>query len=177
MESGTFVAKAMVSKFLDNYDKSSVVDEYADMYFMMYMNQIPYQLEGTGKYTRELTKEELQHMDLGLTILYNDLEEDEGVAPLKPYLETHFDRNARASCNDDRCLFLTNKQALPSIDLFSYNPTIDVELSKQMHDDYYSSHYKDHKYSFAVDNVEKTSWKSISSKSLNSFLYFVCITN
>lgn len=57
----------MVSKFLQNYDKTSVVDEYADMYFMMYINQVPYQLEGndnemaaaTGK---ELTEKETEHM-------------------------------------------------------------------------------------------------------------------
>lgn len=165
MESGTFVAKAMITKFLDNYDKSSVVDEFADMYFIMYINQVPYQLEGEGTYTKELTQNELEHMDLGLTILYNDLEEDEGVVPLQPnYLETHFDRNARSSCKDDRCLFLTNKQVLPSIDLFIYNPTIDVDLSKEMHDDYYVSYEPDHKYARAVDSDDQTSWKSISSK-------------
>lgn len=62
IESGTFISKATVTSFIDNYDKTSVVDEYADMYFMMYMNQIPYQLEGEGSYTKELTELELQHM-------------------------------------------------------------------------------------------------------------------
>jgi hypothetical protein len=100
-----------------------------------------------------------------LTILYNDLEEEEGIVPLKqPHLESQFDRNARTSCKDDRCLFLTNKQVLPKIDLFLYNPTIDVQISKQMHDDFYQNHYEQYKYSNAVDNNEKTSWKSIQSK-------------
>ncbi|CAO3615813.1 unnamed protein product [Mucor hiemalis] len=170
MESGTFVAKAMITKFLDNYDKSSVVDEFADMYFMMYINQVPYQLEGEGTYTKELTKNELEHMDLGLTILYNDLEEDEGVVPLQPYLETHFDRNARSSCEDDRCLFLTNKQVLPSIDLFVYNPTIDVDLSKEMHDDYYETLESNHIYSHAVDNKDGSSWKSISNIRVGDYI-------
>ncbi|CAO3632004.1 unnamed protein product [Mucor fragilis] len=168
IESGTFVAKAMVSKFLQNYDKTSVVDEYADMYFMMYINQVPYQLEGndnemaaaTGK---ELTEKETEHMDLGLTILYNDLEEGEGIVPLEPYLESTFDRNARASCKDDRCLFLTNKQLFPNIDLFSYNPSIYVDVLKQMHDDYMEGSYKDSRYSNAVDMQEETSWKSIQN--------------
>lgn len=171
MESGTFVAKAMITKFLDNYDKSSVVDEFADMYFIMYINQVPYQLEGEGTYTKELTQNELEHMDLGLTILYNDLEEDEGVVPLQPnYLETHFDRNARSSCKDDRCLFLTNKQVLPSIDLFIYNPTIDVDLSKEMHDDYYVNYEPDHKYARAVDSDDQTSWKSISNIRVGDYI-------
>lgn len=66
IESGTFVAKAMVSKFLQNYDKTSVVDAYADMYFMMYINQVPYQLEGNDNEmeapAKELTEKETEHM-------------------------------------------------------------------------------------------------------------------
>ncbi|KAL7308976.1 hypothetical protein PS15m_011115 [Mucor circinelloides] len=168
IESGTFVAKAMVAKFLQNYDKTSVVDEFADMYFMMYINQVPYQLEGNdnelaASTAKELTEKETEHLDLGLTILYNDLEEGEGIVPLEPYLESTFDRNARASCKDDRCLFLTNKQLFPSIDLFSYNPSIYVDVLKQMHDDYMMGSYKDYRYSNAVDMQEETSWKSIQN--------------
>lgn len=70
IELGTFVAKAMVANFLDNYDKTSVVDKYADMYFTMYINQIPYQLEGGEGveeqeekiYQKELTDKEIEHM-------------------------------------------------------------------------------------------------------------------
>lgn len=67
IEAGTFVAKAMVSKFLQNYDKTSVVDEFADMYFMMYINQVPYQLEGNNNEliaiaAKELTEKETEHM-------------------------------------------------------------------------------------------------------------------
>jgi hypothetical protein len=164
MESGTFVAKAMVSMFMQNYDKTSVIDEVADMYFTMYMNQVPYQLEGDGSYFKELSEVELEHMDLGLTMLYNDLEEGEGVVPLKPYLEsTIVNRNARSSCKDDRCLFLTNLQVTPNIDLFTYTPTIDVTLSRQMHDDYIQN-FRELRYSSAVDGNDKTSWKSVSSK-------------
>lgn len=57
----------MVSKFLQNYDKASVVDEFADMYFMMYINQVPYQLEGNDNEliattAKELTEKETEHM-------------------------------------------------------------------------------------------------------------------
>lgn len=67
IESGTFVAKAMVAKFLQNYDKTSVVDEFADMYFMMYINQVPYQLEGNdnelaASTAKELTEKETEHL-------------------------------------------------------------------------------------------------------------------
>lgn len=101
---------------------------------------------------------------MGLTILYNDLEEEEGIVPLKSQLEIDIDRNARSSCKDDRCLFLTNKQILPNTDLFSYNPTIDVDISKQMHDDFYINYYNEYKYTSAVDKDDQTSWKSIQSK-------------
>ncbi|GAA5796731.1 hypothetical protein HPULCUR_002106 [Helicostylum pulchrum] len=160
VESGTFVAKAAVTSFVENYDKNSVMDEYADMYFVMFMNQIPYQLEGSGSYTKELTKLEIQQMDLGLTILYNDLEEEEGVAPINPHLTIELERNARAPCKDDRCLFLTNKQILPDIDLFLYTPSVDVDVSTEMHDDFYKNHYHKYKYVNAIDNDDQTSWKS-----------------
>lgn len=62
MEAGTFVAKAMVTSFLENYDKSSINDVYADMYFTMYMNQVPYQLESDGSYMKQLTLKETEHM-------------------------------------------------------------------------------------------------------------------
>lgn len=57
----------MVSKFLQNYDKTSVVDEYADMYFTMYINQVPYQLEGNDNILaavadKELTEKETEHL-------------------------------------------------------------------------------------------------------------------
>lgn len=164
LESGTFVAKAAVTSFVDHYDKNAVVDQYADMYFVMFMNQIPYQLEGTGNYTKQLTKEETEQMDLGLIVLYNDLEEEEGVAPIDPHLEVEFDRNARSPCKDDRCLFLTNKQILPDIELFSYSPSVDVDISREMHDDFFSRHYHQYKYANAVDKNDQTSWKSIQSK-------------
>ncbi|CEP14417.1 hypothetical protein [Parasitella parasitica] len=165
IKAGTFIAKAMVSKFLKNYETTSVVDEFADMYFTMYINQIPYQLEGSNDEllattAKELTAKETEHMDLGLAMLYTDLEEGEGIVLLKPYLETTFERNARASCKDDRCLFLTNKQHFPSIELFSYNPAIYVDVLKQMHDDYMPKNYNNSRYSNAVDMQQETSWKS-----------------
>lgn len=90
------------------------------------------------------------------------MEEEEGILPLKqPHLETQFDRNARTCCIDDRCLFLTNKQVLPKIDLFLYNPTIAIDTSKQMHDDFYKG--ESTRYSYAVDNNENTSWKSLQN--------------
>lgn len=52
----------MVTTFLDNFDKSSVNDVYADMYFTMYINQVPYQLESDGYYIKQLTLEEAEHM-------------------------------------------------------------------------------------------------------------------
>ncbi|KAI8647592.1 hypothetical protein BD408DRAFT_439046 [Parasitella parasitica] len=168
IEAGTFIAKAMVLKFLENYEATSVVDEFADMYFAMYINQIPYQLEGNENEpvaapAKELTERETEHMDLGLALLYTDLEEGEGIVPLEPYLESTFDRNARASCRDDRCLFLTNKQLFPSIELFSYNPSIYVDVLKQMHDNYMLGNLNDYRYSNAVDMQEETPWKSIQN--------------
>ncbi|KAI9477803.1 MAG: hypothetical protein EXX96DRAFT_226602 [Benjaminiella poitrasii] len=164
IKSGAFIAKAMVSKFLEDYDQNSVVDEFADVYFMMYINQMPYQLQGSNnnnELAEKLTEKEIEHMDLGLTILYNDLEE--GIMPIEPYLESRFERNARASCRDDRCLFLTNKQVLPDIDLFTYNPSIYVDTLQQMHDDYYVSNTPQYQYPNAVDGDDNTSWKSVQN--------------
>ncbi|RCH92503.1 hypothetical protein CU098_009620, partial [Rhizopus stolonifer] len=154
--SGTFVAKAMVTRFLSHPQEA-----FADMYFMMYMNQLPYQLEGNNGYaTKQLSQQEIDHLNLGLNSLYHQLEE--GIVPLQPYLTSKFERNARASCMNDRCLFLTNKPILPNIELFHYDPSVmDVQLSKEVHDDYISNttlHYM-----YAVDQNEATSWKSSST--------------
>jgi hypothetical protein len=62
MESGVFIAKETVSRFLLNYDDGFVNDTFADLYFTTYMNQIPYQLEGSGSYVRELTLIEKDHL-------------------------------------------------------------------------------------------------------------------
>lgn len=86
------------------------------------------------------------------------------MAPISPHLTMEFERNARAPCKDDRCLFLTNKQILPDIDLFLYNPSVDVDVSAQMHDDFYRNHYHKYKYVNTIDNDDQTSWKSTQSK-------------
>lgn len=63
MGSGNFVAKEMVSRFIKKYNKSTIMDKvYADIYFTVYMNQIPYQLEGHGTLVKELDKKEMEHM-------------------------------------------------------------------------------------------------------------------
>ncbi|ORE10545.1 hypothetical protein BCV72DRAFT_238681 [Rhizopus microsporus var. microsporus] len=158
MGSGTFIAKEMASQFIGKYD----ANEYADIYFTIYMNQIPYQLEGHGSLKKTLGVKEIEHMNLGLNTLYNHLKK-QGTGLLKPYVDSLFDRNARVSCKRDQCLFLTNKQVLPDIQLFSYNPTVGIQTSKQMHDDYITDHYQEHFYAHAVDDNDMTSWKSIQN--------------
>ena len=58
MGSGSFIAKEMASKFISKYD----ANEYADIYFTIYMNQIPYQLEGHGSLKKTLGVKEIEHM-------------------------------------------------------------------------------------------------------------------
>ncbi|KAI8355612.1 hypothetical protein EDC96DRAFT_516000 [Choanephora cucurbitarum] len=162
IESGTFVAKAMVTRFLSN-NQDAVTGPFSDMYFMMFINQIPYQLEGDhGISKKQLEGQTLKHLETGLAILYEDLKEGNEQASLKPYLKSTFERNARASCQDDRCLFLTNKPILPDIQLFSYNPSLGIESSRDMHSDYIESN-EDHRYMYAVDGNDQTSWKSLSN--------------
>ena len=162
IESGTFVAKAMVTRFLSN-NQDAVTGPFSDMYFMMFINQIPYQLEGDhGISKKQLEGQTLKHLEMGLAILYEDLKEGNEQASLKPYLKSTFERNVRASCEDDRCLFLTNKAILPDIQLFSYNPSLGIELSRDMHSDYIESN-EDYRYMYAVDGNDQTSWKSLSS--------------
>ncbi|RCI02330.1 hypothetical protein CU098_011315 [Rhizopus stolonifer] len=160
MGSGNFVAKEMVSRFIKKYNKSTIMDKvYADIYFTVYMNQIPYQLEGHGTLVKELDKKEMEHMNRGLNVLYNDLNKD-GLVPLQPYIDNVVDHHARASCGFDQCLFLTNKQVFPDIEIFSYNPTIGVATAKQMHEDYLTEDGQNYFYSYAVNGDDHTSWKS-----------------
>ncbi|KAI8879025.1 hypothetical protein K501DRAFT_325744 [Backusella circina FSU 941] len=166
MESGVFVAKETVSRFLLNYDENFVNDTFADLYFASYMNQIPYQLEGQGNYVKALSVDEKEHLDASLTILYNDLVEEgnEGTVAIEPFTDSRYQQNARATCSNDRCLFLTNKQLFPNISIFTYNPNINIDLSADMHNDYYhhtpTSHYY---YTYAVDNDDQTAWRSLDN--------------
>jgi hypothetical protein len=98
-----------------------------------------------------------------LTILFNDLEENEGSIAIEPFSDSVYEQNAKSTCSDDRCLFLTNKQVFPNISVFSYNPNINIDLSTDMHDDYYQ-HTSKYQYTFAVDNDDGTAWKSLDSR-------------
>ncbi|KAI8375795.1 hypothetical protein BD560DRAFT_445621 [Blakeslea trispora] len=161
IQAGTFVAKAMVTRFLSNNDTTT--GSFADMYFIALMNQIPYQLEGDhGVGKTQLGGQALKHLEIGLNRLYEGLKEGKEQASLKPYLESTFERNARASCQDDRCLFLTNKPILPDIQLFSYNPALSIRTSRDLHSDYIDSD-EEHRYMHAVDGNDQTSWKSLSN--------------
>ena len=59
MGSGTFASKEMVSKFINKYNNTN---EYADVHFILNMNQIPYQLEGHGSFTKEPSTKEIEHL-------------------------------------------------------------------------------------------------------------------
>lgn len=88
----------------------------------------------------------------------------DGLVPLQPYIDNVVDHHARASCGFDQCLFLTNKQVFPDIEIFSYNPTIGVATAKQMHEDYLTEDGQNYFYSYAVNGDDHTSWKSAHSE-------------
>ncbi|KAI8977977.1 hypothetical protein BDB01DRAFT_852809 [Pilobolus umbonatus] len=163
MGTGTFIAKEMVSQFMDHYDQSAVVDDYADIYFSIFINEKPYLLDGNGVTYSPPDSKSLEHISIGLNVLFQDLLLDEQVVKITPYIEsTSIDRNARSSCADDRCLFLTNKDILPKMEYFLYLPPLDVDEHTLIHDEYVHQ-YPPHSYSYAVDRNESTSWESIDN--------------
>ncbi|KAL0078459.1 hypothetical protein J3Q64DRAFT_1766443 [Phycomyces blakesleeanus] len=160
---GTFVSKANVDLFLKMSEKDKIEDQFKDMYFMSYINQEPYQLQGPENEKSKpnvLSSTEKQHMQKGLKTVYEYLERDVDVS-LEDENPNMYRRHARSPCQDDRCLFLTNVNVLPDARLFSYYPHIDISTFDKMHIDYNDgSQFIAHAYSNAADGSDKTSWKS-----------------
>lgn len=73
----------------------------------------------------------------------------------------------RTPCENDRCLFLTNVDTFPDLRLFRYSPSIDIETSEKLHEDYFFSEerYLENPYANAVDQDDDTVWRSAESKS------------
>ncbi|KAI8093802.1 uncharacterized protein BX664DRAFT_358190 [Halteromyces radiatus] len=172
---GMFVTKDMAATFLHQMELDPVDPEYADMYFTLWMNQGgSYLLQGNNDEEEEesqrLTTQEMDHLQHGLRTLYNSLKHRNGIfteqqqqdeGRVREELEA---RNAKAVCADGRCLFLTNVQSLPSLDLFSHQPmTMHVQDAIRLHQDYYSgqgSLLANHTYLYAVDGRDDTAWMS-----------------
>ncbi|KAG0164681.1 hypothetical protein DFQ28_009973 [Apophysomyces sp. BC1034] len=161
MGSGTFVSKANVNKFSKLLELDLVQNGFSDAYFLTYMNQVPYQLEGHGSTDQyALSDDEKVHMHKGLVTLYHSLQHKNDIFPTNEEQPNMYKHDARTACRDDRCLFLTNVEAFPDVRLFSYNPSISVDDSERIHTDYFDQNkFISHPYSSAVDGDDKSAWK------------------
>ncbi|RUO97025.1 hypothetical protein BC936DRAFT_141095 [Jimgerdemannia flammicorona] len=71
----------------------------------------------------------------------------------------------RSPCQDDRCLFLTNKMAFPDVRLFRYMPFMNISESERIHGNYHASApFIANPYSYAVDGKDGSAWKSSESR-------------
>lgn len=142
---------------------------FGDMYFSTFMNQVPYQLEnelqelpqenafsaGEGRTRNKI------YMHKALVHLYDHLSNGTGEFETEEIYPNMYQRDVRSPCENDRCLFLTNKHSFPDVRTFRYDPTVDITESERIHESYYDTqHFIDHPYSHAVDGKGWTAWKS-----------------
>ncbi|KAI9274236.1 hypothetical protein BY458DRAFT_507683 [Sporodiniella umbellata] len=160
METGNFIIKEAAAKFIEKYNGTNVMDKVsADIYFSLFMNRAPHQIEGHGTLTKSLGESEIGHMNNGLDTLYSNLSNNK-FTPIQSHTDNSLEYHTRAACKFDQCLFLTNLEAFPNLELFSYNPAITVITSKKMHEDYLDKDQTSF-YQNAVDGDDHSSWKSV----------------
>ncbi|KAF7722680.1 hypothetical protein EC973_002843 [Apophysomyces ossiformis] len=163
MGSGTFISKQTVERFTRLQELGLVQEGFEDAYFVTYMNQVPYQLEGHGPMEGEiLSEEEKTHVHNSLMTLYRNLQGDHKVFSTDEDEPNIYGHDARTACHDDRCLFLTNVEIFPDIRLFSYDSNIGLNDSERIHSNYFDKKkFISHPYSSAVDGNDKTAWKAL----------------
>nr|CAG8494478.1 6977_t:CDS:2 [Entrophospora candida] len=152
---GSFVPRAKVQRFLGQLGSISLAKErlkLSDMYFSIWTNQYPYQL------SNPLTPLDQQEgwsntVNTGSELFVREEE--------KPYFS---ERNARAPCLNDKCLFITNIDPFPHPSRIYYanNVTHIHEHEHKFNElDFPSNTFWDqHAYHNAVDLDEKTCWNS-----------------
>ncbi|KAI8140967.1 hypothetical protein BJV82DRAFT_620264 [Fennellomyces sp. T-0311] len=168
---GTLISKETAAKFIELIELDPIDVKYSDMYFMTYSNQAPYQLEGTAleegatiesEINTDLAPVQRQHVHTGIVSLYSHLVHRTGVFPTGETYPNYYEQNARAPCASDRCLFLTNVNVFPDPRVFSYEPSIDLTRTEQLHDSYSDGrdHYYSYPYGNAVDGKDGSAWES-----------------
>ncbi|CAO3650448.1 unnamed protein product [Cunninghamella echinulata] len=176
--SGLFLSKEMASAFINLMEVNPLDPIYADMYFSIWYNQPTYLLQGPSsspssitsdkistalpQYNIELTNEEVTHLQKAAIILFNNLRSQNGVfTEIQDSPKIYTERNARSPCFNDRCLFLTNLNSLPTMDLFDYHPEYDMQQFIKLHNDYNDGErFQQYAYSYAVDDQDATFWLS-----------------
>ncbi|KAI8387995.1 uncharacterized protein BYT42DRAFT_217027 [Radiomyces spectabilis] len=161
---GAFASKETVAQFMQLVDLIPIDSAYADMYFISYLNQVPYAVEGfhgtiPAINDKDISKTEEHHMRRGLIAAYRNVGHENSAFATGEFIPSV--RHTRAPCHNDRCLFMTNIEALPKPELISYNPYMTVTASERVHTDYNNaSFYQLYSYSNAVDHDDTTAWKT-----------------
>ncbi|KAI9313789.1 hypothetical protein BX666DRAFT_2029967 [Dichotomocladium elegans] len=179
---GMFVSKENVDRFIQLLELDPIDITQSDMYFFTFMNQVPYQLEGTAgnvfppfndeedrvgdlvenPNNPNLTAAGRDHVHRSVVTLYQHMSRRTGVFPTEEVFPGFHEQVARSPCHSDRCLFLTNVAMFPDPKLFKYEPSVTLLDSERMHNEYYdaNSHYYAYPYGYAVDGNDITSWRS-----------------
>lgn len=176
----------MTGAFINLMEVNSLNPTYADMYFSIWQNQPTYLLQGSlssslpssinkkttittslqYQYNIELTNEEISHLQKAAIVLYNNLRSQNGMfTDTEDSPKIYSERNAKSPCYNDRCIFLTNIDSLPNMDLFDYHPEYDLHHFIRLHKDYNDGKlFQQYAYSNAVDDQDSSYWLSNQSK-------------
>ncbi|CAO3653156.1 unnamed protein product [Cunninghamella blakesleeana] len=181
--SGTFLTKELSSAFINLMELNLLDPIYADMYFSIWQNQPTYLLQGSSpssplllpsnkkstntapiqyRYSIELTNDEISHIQKAAVILYNNLHSQNGMfTETEDSPKIYTERNAKSPCYNDRCIFLTNIDSLPNMNLFDYHPEYDLHHFIRLHTDYNNgASFQQYAYSNAVDDQDSSCWLS-----------------
>ncbi|KAI8143509.1 hypothetical protein BJV82DRAFT_514706 [Fennellomyces sp. T-0311] len=169
LQYGAFVPRWKVQTFMTQLGKSALGKDrirLADMYFSIWTNQYPWILSNplllaSGNHQAVRRLQRTLEADLTETPKdYFERVEDE------PRL---YERDVRASCGNDRCLFITNMDHAPSPTLFKYDkdnftgiPHIERTYNELMAMPS-TEFWNEHAYHKAVDSDPNSCWNSYTN--------------
>ncbi|KAI7877771.1 hypothetical protein K492DRAFT_133527 [Lichtheimia hyalospora FSU 10163] len=183
MQYGAFVPRWKCQTFLTQLGKSGFGKDQirlADTLFSLWTNQYPWILAGPIYGHEALnTTPPYATMSKGIRRLQRVLEADTSDAP-KDYFEREEqvprldERDVRAACDNDRCLFTTNLDPIPAPTELIYNrhDITSIQHWEELYNELGNSNdlFDRNPYHFAVDNDRNTCWNTFHYPKANDYL-------
>ncbi|CAG8439188.1 12774_t:CDS:2 [Funneliformis mosseae] len=189
---GSFASRAKVQRFLGQLGSISLMKDrlkFADVYFSLWTNQYPYQLSnplitldkkdgwkaGVNQWNVDQWNLFYNNILDATQKLYTALAVKSGSELFAPEEEQPYynDRDARAPCLNDNCLFLTNIDPFPHPSRVYYANNIthvhDQEAKFNELDFPENSFWENHAYHHAVDLNERTCWNSFKIPKIGDY--------
>lgn len=91
--------------------------------------------------------------------MVEELKKNSGVFNTENTYPDYHDRDVRAPCWNDWCLFISNVKMLPNPESVKYTPDMNIPTVEDTHSAIFNpTHFLEHPYHKAVDNDERSYW-------------------